>query len=47
MALIKEESEEFRIEEVFTVKQEETEEQTGWFHSQNSTEMNHIFEECH
>ncbi|KAG1960382.1 gastrula zinc finger protein XlCGF7.1-like [Pimephales promelas] len=29
MALIKEESEEFRIEEVFTVKQEDTEEQTG------------------
>ncbi|XDV25398.1 hypothetical protein PO909_029320, partial [Leuciscus waleckii] len=43
MAFIKEESEDFKIEETFTVKQEDTEEQTGWFHSQNSTEMNYIF----
>jgi len=37
MAFIKEESEDIRIEEVFSVKQEDTEEQTGWFHSQSLT----------
>ncbi len=37
MAFIKQESEDLRIEEVFSLKQEETEEQTGWFHSQSST----------
>ncbi len=31
MEIIKEESEDFRIEAVFSLKQEETEEQTGWF----------------
>ncbi len=31
MAFIKEENEDFRIEEVFSLKQEDTEEQTGWF----------------
>ncbi len=31
MAVIKEETEDFRIEEVFSLKQEDTEEQTGWF----------------
>ncbi len=35
MAIIKEESEDFRIEEVFSLK--DTEEQTGWFHSQSLT----------
>jgi len=33
MAFIKEESEDIRIEEAFGVKHEDTEEQTGWFHS--------------
>jgi len=33
-AFIKEESEDVKIEETFRVKQEETEEQKGWFHSQ-------------
>jgi len=33
MAFIKEESEEMKIEEVFSLKQEDTEEQIGWFHS--------------
>ncbi len=37
MEIIKEESEDFRIEAVFSLKQEETEEQTGWFHSQSLT----------
>jgi len=41
MASIKEESEEIKIEETFRVKYEDTEEQTGWFHSQNWT---HSFE---
>ncbi len=31
MAFIKEESEDINIEEAFKVKQEDTEEQTGWF----------------
>ncbi len=31
MAFIKEESEDIKIEEAFKVKQEDTEEQTGWF----------------
>ncbi len=31
MAFIKEESEDIKIEEVFSLKQEDTEEQTGWF----------------
>ncbi len=31
MAFIKEESEDFRIEEVFSLKHEDTETQTGWF----------------
>jgi len=34
MAFIKEESEDVKIEETFTVKHEETETQTGQFHSQ-------------
>ncbi len=37
MEIIKEETEDFRIEAVFSLKQEETEEQTGWFHSQSLT----------
>ncbi len=37
MEIIKEESQDFRIEAVFSLKQEETEEQTGWFLSQSST----------
>ncbi len=59
MAFIKEESEDIRIAEVFSIKHEDTEEQTGWFLSQSwtqsfdsysqysSTEMTHIYEECH
>ncbi len=31
MEFIKEESEEMKIEEAFSVKEEDTEEQTGWF----------------
>ncbi len=31
MALIKEETQDFRIEEVFSLKQEDFEELTGWF----------------
>ncbi len=31
MAFIKEESEDIRIAEVFSIKHEDTEEQTGWF----------------
>ncbi len=31
MAVIKEESEDVKIEDTFRVKQEDTEEQTGWF----------------
>ncbi len=31
MAFIKEETEDMRIEETFKIKQEDTEEQTGWF----------------
>ncbi len=31
MAFIKEETEDFRIEEVFSLKQEDFEELTGWF----------------
>ncbi len=31
MAFIKEETQDFRIEEVFSLKQEDFEEQTGWF----------------
>jgi len=34
MVFIKEESEDMKFKETFRVKQEETEEQTGWFHSQ-------------
>ncbi len=58
MEIIKEESEDFRIEAVFSLKQE-TEEQTGWFHSQSlthsfdpvmkmssSTEINDVSEDC-
>jgi len=37
MAFIKEESAEIRIEETFSIKQEDTEEQTGWSHSQSWT----------
>ncbi len=37
MAFIKEESEDVKIEEAFGVKQEDTETQTGRFHSQNWT----------
>ncbi len=37
MEIIKEETEDFRIEVVFSLKQEETEEQTGRFLSQSST----------
>jgi len=58
MAFIKEESEDIRIAEVFSIKQEDTEEQTGLFFSQSwtqsfdsysqycSTEINAISEEC-
>ncbi len=35
MVFIKEESEENKIEEMFRVKYEDTEEQTGWFHSES------------
>jgi len=35
MAFIKEEIEDMKIEETLNVKQEETEEQTGLFHSQS------------
>ncbi len=35
MAFIKEESEDIRIAEVFSIKHEDTEEQTGWFLSQS------------
>ncbi len=35
MAFIKEESEDIRIAEVFSIKQEDIEEQTGWFVSQS------------
>ncbi len=31
MDFIKEETQDFRIEEVFSLKQEDFEEQTGWF----------------
>ncbi len=31
MEIIKEDSEDIKIEETFTIKQEDTEEQTGWF----------------
>ncbi len=31
MVFIKEESEDIKIEETFTIKHEDTEEQTGWF----------------
>jgi len=34
MAFIKEESEDMKIEETLRVKEEDTEEQTGWFYSQ-------------
>ncbi len=37
MAFIKEESEDIRIAEVFSIKHEDTEEQTGWFLSQSWT----------
>ncbi len=44
MAVIKEESKDLRIEETFRVKQEDTEEQTGWF---SFSKLNSdIFEEC-
>ncbi len=55
MAFIKEESEDIRIAEVFSLKQEDAEEQTGWVHSRwaqsfdlilsTSTEINDICEE--
>ncbi len=35
MAFIKEEIEDIRIVEVFSIKHEDTEEQTGWFLSQS------------
>ncbi len=35
MAFIKEESEDIRIAEVFSIKHEDTETQTGWFLSQS------------
>jgi len=35
IVIIKEESEDSRIEETFSVKQEETEEKTGQFYSQS------------
>ncbi len=35
MAFMKEESEDIRIAEVFSIKHEDTEEQTGWFLSQS------------
>ncbi len=35
MVFIKEESEDIRIAEVFSLKQEDAEEQTGWVHSQS------------
>ncbi len=38
MAFIKEESEDIRIAEVFSIKHEDTEEQTGWFLSQSWTQ---------
>ncbi len=58
MAFIKEESEDIRIAEVFSIKHEDTEEQTGGFflkaelshdsYSQySSTEMNNIYEQYH
>ncbi len=40
MAFIKEESEDIRIAEVFSIKHEDTEEQTGWFLSQ--AELSHL-----
>ncbi len=58
MEFIKEESEDITIAEVFSIKHEDTEEQTGWSLSQSwtlsfdsysqnsSTEMNVISEEC-
>ncbi len=39
MAFIKEESEDIRIAEVFSIKHEDTEEQTGWFLSQSWTQV--------
>jgi len=39
MTFIKEESEDMKIEETFSVKQEHTEEQTGWFYSQSSNSL--------
>ncbi len=49
MAFIKEENEDIKIEEAFRGKQEDTDEQTGWFSFSKlkSTEMNDIVEECH
>jgi len=38
MAFIKEESKEMKIEEANSVKQEDVETQTGWFHSQSWTQ---------
>jgi len=38
MAFIKDENEDVKIEETFRVKLEETEEHTGWFHSQTWTQ---------
>ncbi len=48
MACIKQESEDLRIEEVFSLKHEETEEQTSWFHSQSLTQYFVLFikKEC-
>uniref|UniRef100_A0A9J8BJT9 C2H2-type domain-containing protein n=1 Tax=Cyprinus carpio carpio TaxID=630221 RepID=A0A9J8BJT9_CYPCA len=45
MAFIKEESEDFRIEEVFSLKQEETEEQTG--QDLNAMEQTDQYEKLH
>jgi len=35
IVFIKEESEDMKFEETLSVKQDETEEQTGWFHSRS------------
>ncbi len=49
----------YKISQIVFIKHEDTEEQTGWFLSESwtqsfdsysqysSTEMNHIYEECH
>jgi len=42
MAFIKAENGDMETVETFRVKEEETEEQTGWFHSQSRTFMDHL-----